>query len=427
VQIEAAQRDGLRRLLAHAVQHAPFHRRRLAGIDVERFDPVDLPTLPAMTKAEMMAELDDVFTDRRLTRPLVEEAIAATGAEPVPILEEYIAFASGGSSGQRGLFVFDRTAMAGFLLSVTRSLVARLETLGGPPAGGFRIAMVGAASAVHLTRAAEAATAGPSMPLRIASVPVTLAFQEIVERLETLQPHGLFGYPSTLARLAAEQQAGRMRIAPSVVTTTSETLLPEVAAAMTEAFSAPVVNNFASTEGLVGNSAPGDTMLVFNTDMCIVELVDEGNRPVPPGVPSARVLITNLYNVVQPLIRYELNDTLVRQLDASDHGHLRATVQGRADEMLRYRGFDVHPHVVRSVLVKSREIVDYRVRQTPHGIDVDAVPVGNVDVEGLRGRLVAALAGAGLGDPEVSVRIVDHLERDPKTGKLRRFVPLLHA
>ena len=40
-------------------------RRRLAGIDLAAVDPGDLALLPVMTKAEMMNELDDVFTDRR--------------------------------------------------------------------------------------------------------------------------------------------------------------------------------------------------------------------------------------------------------------------------------------------------------------------------------------------------------------------------
>jgi len=72
---------------------------------------------------------------------------------------------------------------------------------------------------------------------------------------------------------------------------------------------------------------------VFNTDLCIVELVGADNRPVTPGVPSAKVLVTNLYNVTQPLIRYELTDTFIRQPDAAEHGYLRARVQGRNDEM----------------------------------------------------------------------------------------------
>jgi len=52
----AHQRDRLRALLRHAAANSPFHARRLAGIDVDRFEPGDLPRLPVMTKAEMMSE-----------------------------------------------------------------------------------------------------------------------------------------------------------------------------------------------------------------------------------------------------------------------------------------------------------------------------------------------------------------------------------
>ena len=61
----------------------------------------------------------------------------------------------------------------------------------------------------------------------------------------------------------------------------------------------------------------------------------------------------------------ELPDSFVQQPHAAGHGHLRARVRGRADDVLRYQGVDIHPHVVRSVLVRSPEILDYRVRQTP--------------------------------------------------------------
>jgi phenylacetate-CoA ligase len=167
-----------------------------------------------------------------------------------------------------------------------------------------------------------------------------------------------------MARLAAEQRAGRLRIAPMSVTTTSEMLFPEQRSAIAEAFGAPIVDIFGSSEGLVGTTATNDDVMVFNSDLCIVELVDAENRPVPPGVPSAKVLLTNLYNRTQPLIRYELTDSFVRQPDASDHGHVRAKVRGRADEALHYPDVDIHPHIVRSVLVMSPEILDYRVRQT---------------------------------------------------------------
>ena len=54
-----------RRLLRYANTNSPFHRRRLQGRDLETCRIEDLPTL---SKPEMMANLDDVFTDRSLRR-----------------------------------------------------------------------------------------------------------------------------------------------------------------------------------------------------------------------------------------------------------------------------------------------------------------------------------------------------------------------
>jgi phenylacetate-CoA ligase len=212
-QVEAAQRDGLRRLLAHAAEHSPFHRSRLAGLIPHDAGLTDLAALPQMTKAEMMASFDDVVTDRRLSLGLVEAALGETAAEPVPILGRYVAHATGGSSGQRGVFVFDRAAKAGFVLSIMRGLMARLAASGGPPPGQLTFAMVAAASAVHPTAAAAAETSGSGMPVRIIAVPVTLSWPELTARLTSVRPHILGGYPSVLMRLAAEQRAGHLNLA----------------------------------------------------------------------------------------------------------------------------------------------------------------------------------------------------------------------
>jgi phenylacetate-CoA ligase len=422
--IESAQRDGLRRLLAHAVTHSPFHRQRLAGTAVADIEPADLASLPVMTKTNMMAAIDDVFTDRRLSLAAIERALAATGTEPVPVLGRYIALATGGSTGQRGVFVYDHAGMAGFILAIIRPLLARLDAAGGVPVGGLRMAMVGAASAVHATGAAAAETAGPGTPIRILPVPVTLPLPQIVERLNTFQAPGLIGYPSALVRLAAERRTRRLHIAPTVIISTSETLLPEMRAEITEAFGIPVINSFGSTEGLKGTSAPGGDVLMFNSDMCLIELVDGGNRPVGPGVPSAKVLVTNLYNLAQPLIRYELADSFVRQPAAPGHGHLLARVQGRADEVFHYQASVLHPHVIRSVMLRSPEVTDYQVRQTRTGIEADVVAAGRASAEALRHRLAEALVRGGLSRPDVTVRITGELARNRDSGKLRRFVPL---
>jgi len=424
--IARAQRAGLRVLLQHAMERSPFHRERLAGIDVVDVDPADMSELPVMTKSQMMDGLDNVLADRRLDRGVVEAALANTGAEPVVILDDYIALASGGCSGQRGIFVLDRAAVAAFVACSARQ-PGPVDVVPGAAGGQTVMALVAAPSAVHATGMLAALMSGGTTPIRSARVPATQPLGEIVERLNAMQPAILTGYASMLVRLAAEADAGRLNIAPTAVSSTSETLLPEMRSVIRDAFGVPVLDGFGSTEGLVGKTCPDDPVFVFNTDRCIVEMVDAENRPVAPGTPSAKVLITNLYNLTQPLIRYELTDTFVRQSDAAEHGYLRADVQGRADDVLRYESFDLHPIVIRSVMVKTPEVIDYQVRQTPCGIDVVAVTADGAHHDGLSDRLRRALVDGGLKRADVRVRPVDRLDRHPVTGKLRRFVPLTDA
>jgi phenylacetate-coenzyme A ligase PaaK-like adenylate-forming protein len=227
-----------------------------------------------------------------------------------------------------------------------------------------------------------------------------------------------------LGLLARQQLGGHLKIAPLGITSTSETLTADGRALIARAFSVPVTDTFGSTEGLFAATPPDDRTFDFSSDICIVELVDEDHRAVPPGTPSAKILVTNLVNRTQPLIRYVMADRFVRMPDSPVHGHLRATVEGRSDEIFRYPDVDVHPIVVRSVLVKTPSVLDYQVRQTARGIEVSVVGEASSDFATLQGQLVVALRTAGLAEPEVRVDIAPALRRHHQTGKLSRFVPL---
>jgi phenylacetate-CoA ligase len=420
-QLRAWQRDRLRRLLARAISRSAFHAGRLRGIDPARFELADLPSLPVMTKTEMMANFDRLINGRVLNREAAERALAATRDEPRPLPGGYLCMATGGSSGQRGIFAYDPASVAEFVCLLFRTRLAALGAAATTAVPEITFAMVGASSAVHGTSFVPSMLAGS--PIRFTRVPVNLPVSQIASRLNRLQPQGLFGYPSVLARLAAEQQAGRLHIAPQLVNCTAETLQPQFRAAIRQAFGAPVFNTFATTEGLAGSSGPDDPFITLATDSCIVELVDTRYRPVPPGTASAKVLVTNLYNHLQPLIRYELNDSFTAQAATAPHGHLRVSVEGRADEILHYGHADIHPLVLRSVLLTQPDVLDYQVRQTPGGAAVQVLLQREADLALLRDQLRTALAQAGLANPDVTVEAVAALPRHPETGKLRRVIP----
>ncbi len=93
-------------------------------------------------------------------------------------------------------------------------------------------------------------------------------------------------------------------------------------------------------------------------DLVIVEVVDQDNRPVPPGVYGDKLFITVLFNRTQSLIRYELSDSVRLATDPYLSGHpfaLIDDIQGRVEEVLSFPGVaggvvNVHPLVFSRIM-----------------------------------------------------------------------------
>ena len=228
--------------------------------------------------------------------------------------------------------------------------MAAAMAVGGPPPAGLVIGIVGAGSPVHSSGLAAATATRP--PVHLLSAPASLPTAEIVRRLNAARPPALLAYAAKLAELAREQRDGRLRLNVRSATSMSEAISPAEQKAAGEAFGVPVIDMFVSTEGLVGHSEPGRRILTFASDTCIAECTDDAGRPVPDGVASSKVLVTNLHNLTQPLIRYELTDRFT-PAGTSDGGFLRASVEGRSDDLFRYAEASVHPFVIGTALLRA--------------------------------------------------------------------------
>jgi phenylacetate-coenzyme A ligase PaaK-like adenylate-forming protein len=290
------------------------------------------------------------------------------------------------------------------------------------------MASVTAAHFSHATAAMARTFSSPRMTT--VRLPVTLPTEEIVAGLNEVQPDFMTVYPSALHVLAHESAAGRLRIAPRRVLAGAEPLLPEIRAAAEQAWGVKVINVYGTSEG--GGTGVGcdrgSTHL--SEDQLIVEPVDLAGRAVPPGERSAKIYLTNLYNPVLPLIRYEITDevTVLPGPCACGSGHRRiADVQGRLDDVFSYGGRRVHPHLFRTALGREADVVEYQVRQTPAGAAIAIRCTAPVSLDALRDRVATALARAGLDRPQVTVEVVDRFERPGGPAKLKRFLPLGHV
>jgi phenylacetate-CoA ligase len=411
----------LRALLAAARERSSWHAERLAAVDPATAAEADLARIPPMTKDDMMEHLDGIFTDPRLSRRHVEAHVDAL-VDDAYLLDEFHVFTSGGSSGRRGVFVYDWNGWMWFTLSMMRFVVR--ARLADPELGpGAVEAVVAAEKASHMTGVTT--FFAPSAPIH--RFPSTLPLAAIVAGLNRVQPAILRGYPTALCALTAEARGGRLRIAPRAVRAHSEPLLPEVRRTIEETWGRPVSNGYGTTEGAAATSCGQGRGMHLNEDLCIFELVDEAGRPVPPGERCAKLYVTNLSNLAQPLIRYELTDEL-RILDepCPCGSALRRVddIEGRSDDLFTYPGgIVVHPLVFRSPLGRERHIVEYQVHQTSSGSAIRLRTDGEVDIAALSRRIADALLRAGVKAPQVTILRVEAFERQA-TGKLKRFFPV---
>ena len=407
------QRDRLRSLLAHAVGASPYYR--------ETFGPkagtgeVPLSELPTLPKATLMAKFDRIVTDPALRLKQLEAHVASADAA-LPFAEHYRVFSTSGTAGLRGLVVYSEEEFA-LWVAVSLRVFARI---GITPK--TRLVAIGAPNPLHISKQLFAAL--QSGRDGVPRLSVLTPLQETVTALNEYQPEALLGYASVVALLAQEQVEGRLRIEPHIVAVGSEVLTDEARERIRAAWGVLPADVYASTEALyIATSTPPHPGLHIYEDLLVVEVVDERNRPVPPGVPGFKVLVTNLVNRTQPLIRYELSDSVVLA-DGPDPSGLPyariASIGGRSDDILRFAAkaggeLSVHPYRLHHPFATLREVREYQIVHDDQGLCVRVV----LQPSASRNTLVrvgdalrTSLEAAGAVPPPVEVVAVASIERE---------------
>jgi phenylacetate-CoA ligase len=411
--LERFQQERLEAVVRHARERSPFWAGRLPR------GRVRLEDLPTLAKEEMMDRFDDLVTDRRLRRDeLLRHLDAIDGDELYH--GEYRVMATSGSTGAKGLFVYGRRAWVDVL-----SQFLRYSDWAGtkPRLPRLRIAAIGGASPTHMTqRIAASVDVGLH---RLLALPVTLPLPRLVDELNAFAPTNMNAYPSIASLLAEEQLAGRLRLELRGMSTSSEPLMPEVRRRIESAFGVTPFNLYGTTEGLWACDCSERAGVHLFEDMCIVENVDADGRRVPDGEPGSRLLVTNLFNHVQPLIRFEISDMATVEPRTCPCGRtLRRlrTLDGRSADVIRIGRVAIHPMQF-APLTADPDVREFQVVQQGERLRVRvALRTGaNGAAARLRTVLTEQLREAGVAEPAIVVEVVERLERSA-AGKLALVV-----
>jgi phenylacetate-coenzyme A ligase PaaK-like adenylate-forming protein len=433
------QQRRLRRLLQFAVDHSTFYREKYHGLDVER---CSLTEFPPTHKGELMAHFDQAVTHPQVRRRDLEHFIEDPANAPKWYLDRYAISHTSGSQGQPMLVVQERLALElAFAFQLTRGNTACKV---GPLEAWRRFRQPGRAAILGSQPGFyPSASAFLHMPPAVATYLDVRRFApiypDLIEQLNAFRPTAISGYASVLQELA--RRADGLRLAPELqqVVSNSEMLTDKARAEFRAAFGVPILDTYLTGEcTFLSNGCPTDAGAHVNADWVIVEIVDEQNRPVPPGQRGHRVLVTNLANYVQPYIRYEVGDRVTMATEPCGCGNRLpriARVEGRTADVFWVRNGDGYRQLV-GLLFKNAfdpmlEVREWQAIQEERNrirIRLELMPQAQLDEARVWRSLNRQLESASLRNlVEVSLEVVPSLGTDPTTGKLRRVVSLIGA
>jgi phenylacetate-CoA ligase len=412
-QLQVHQTKALQDLRQYAYERSPFYQKFHKGL-TER----PLNELPVLTKALMMEHYDELVTDRSLHLEEIR-ASATEGEAGQPYKGKYWINATSGSTGHPGFFLFDRSEWVQVLASFARAQEwsgVRINL-----AHRQRMATVASISPWHMSSQVAATVKSWWRPsLR---VPASQPLSKTVVDLNAWQPEVLVAYASMLSILAEEQLARRLRIRPTFVYAASEVLTSQTRNRVKEAWGNEPFNQYVATEtASIAAEHRKCRRMHFFEDLVIPEIVDEQYRPVPPGEYGAKILVTTLFSRTQPLIRYELNDSVRVSTEPDNCGLPFAvldSIQGRVEDSLTLPAVSGGEVLIRPLVInRIMDIVPVSgwqmIQQADGGLALLLVGARNgLTDDGLVRQISKSLAQEGARVPYVRIQ---HVSEIPKTA-----------
>lgn len=303
------QHERLRELVEYARANSPYFAKLYADVPAD----FTISDLPITEKPTLLAHYDDWVTDRRIHLNDVLEYVNRDASKDTGLfLGQYSALRTSGSTGNPLPMVRDD-----YHNKIHGQLIAQ-RLLTGTDGNVLDISKHKRASIIHMSNGASSygafnrmRAAHPECANNLLGISVLEPVDKIVEKLNAFQPETMAGYPSMIVQLAVEQLQGRLHVNIKHIVTSAEMLSEENFHLLRQAFQCPVGNNYCMTEGGEVAMTHNCPHLHINEDWIIVEPVDKDLNLLGESEQwSDGVLITDLSNFVQPIIRYHVGDVI---------------------------------------------------------------------------------------------------------------------
>lgn len=421
--LEALKLNKFRSLVRHANRHSPYYARivREHRIDIERCEPAHFPVL---TKAELMANFDDIAVDRRITRRAVMSFLEESPDATSRFLDKYRVINSSGSSGQVGYFVYSPSDWARGLAQQSRTRPSvDFSRIGNDK---FRLAYFGSieghCTAVTMMRSAKEGLGRLLLDLRLMEVNTPIV--SVVCDLNVFRPDYLVGHTAALKVLAGKLREGTLRITPRALHAVGEMMTETDRRMLREHFNCEVTGGYSCSEHLtMGHLSADSDCMVLRDDDLIFEFYEHHS------------IVTNLFNRTMPLIRYKMGDILrplAPSRDTSPYLRVESLI-GRSEKLPsfvnEYGNEDtispssISSIVVAGVLALQMQLLDslhFRIAIWPEP-DLSVAEL-TAAADAIRTRVGEMLKRKRMSNVRFTVDVLAELPIDPLTRKFHLIV-----
>lgn len=439
-QLAGLQNSRLRALLRHAQAHSSFYRDRFAGLDLER---CRLSELPILKKNDFIRHFPGIVTNPAIRQEAVRHFMEEPSNIGKKFMDRYVVCHTSGSQGESAVLIQEQADIdKTFAMQIARghSMPKTWGTLWKKLTSSKTRMSVFLFRKSFFPSGAAFENVPPAMHriVNLQRLNLNDDFAENIVKLNEFKPNIITAYTHVLENLARAELQGKLKLRQAGclqhVTNISEPLSEQARDKIERAWGVPIANHYAMGEclGLTLGCASGNGAHV-NVDLAILENVDRFYRPVPPGTRGEKVLVTNLVNLTQPLIRYEIDDVITLSDKPCSCGSplpLISDISGRSNDRLWYRRGNHYQELAmflfKKIAAGSPDIAEFQVHQTERNrfvLRVEPKPDSYFQTVELLDVAARELAYEKLtGIIDVDIEVVDQIQADPRTGKLRRVI-----
>jgi len=408
----------LKKIHKFAINNSAFYNELYKDLQFDSLE--DFHKLPTINKSIMMDNFTDLNTCRIIKEDVMKYIVEKENDKDYLgyYQDEFVIGLSSGTSGNKGIYITPKE-MTKRLPSV---FLAR---------SGISLKMLPYKILFVLRVFSQGFEDINSSLISLNYCSTMERVEDIIKRINNLKINILMAPPSLIRELLPYSN----EIQPKIkrIITYAEVLEDVDKERFEKEFNTKVIEIYQASEGQIA-SACKYGHLHINEELVYIELYDQhGNLIEEDNIIGHKMILTNLINYAQPLIRYEMNDMIVLDKDCPCGSKYRRIkkVLGRHDDLLYFydnsnnRKYVFPDLFVRWIIVCSENIREFQVIQNSiNQINIYIDTIDNEDKELLntiKSKVVKELSEFKIDNSTVIVEF-KKITLPKEKNKYKRFI-----